>query len=139
MSDSNPHIFFQQRHDHCDNQYYCLLGKQDYIDEYGNPRVTEMDDDRVVAKAVQSKRPKHFNDTKTYYRFYIKMNPNSQMFNPIDYHSSIQDKSLFAHVNQVCKHTWQFKEVDKSIFDKYILFLKTKNIQTLKDIERQIK
>jgi hypothetical protein len=115
------------------------MGSEDYLDDLNDPRVNAENDARVVAKALQSKKPKHFGDTTVHYRFYVKINPNFELFNPIEYHSSITDKKLFSHINSVCKQSWEFKEVDRSIFDKYILFLKTKSIQTLRDIERHIK
>lgn len=139
MNNSNQYIFSSNSHNTSNDQYYCLLGKEDYIDNNGNPRINNINDERIVAKAVRSKKPKHFSDTNIHYRFFVKMNPNLEVFDPIEYHSSIKDKTLFSHVNQVCKQTWEFREVDKSIFDKYLLFLKTQNIQTLRDIERQIK
>lgn len=134
----NSHIFSKEPTSGSNTQYYCLSGMEDYIDDDSNPRVNT-DDDRVVAKAIQNKRPKHFGDNKLYFRYFIKMNPNFEPFDPIEYHSSIKDKQKFAHINSVCKTTWNFKEVDKTIFDRYILFLKTKSIQTLRDIERQLK
>jgi hypothetical protein len=121
------------------NRFYCLSGQEDFIDDEGNPRIEQEEDPRVSAKATQTKRPKHFKDTSNYYRYYIKMNPNLEIYNPIQIYSSIKDKSKFAHINSVCKSIWTFKEVDISIFTKYITFLNTKNIQSLKDIERQIK
>jgi hypothetical protein len=120
-------------------QYYCLYGYEDFLDDNNNPRVEKEEDDRVVAKAIRNKKPKHFNDNTAHFRYYIKVNPNLEIFNPIEYHSSIKDKKLFSHINQICKSTWHFKEVDTSVFNKYIAFLKHKNAQALKDIERQLK
>ena len=119
--------------------YYCLSGNEDFIDDQNNPRINKENDPRVVAKAVQNKKSKHITESVSYYRYYLKTNPNLEIFNPIEYHSSIKEKKLFSHVHAVCKNTWTFKEVDKSLFDKYIIFLKTKNIQSLRDIERQLK
>jgi hypothetical protein len=122
-------------------KYYGLLGQEDFIDNESNPRITNEEDARVVAKAIRNKKPKHFNDTNIHYRYYIKINPNLEIFNPIEYHSAIKDKKLYSFVNDVCKNSerWSFKEVDKSIFNQYVLFLKTKNIQSLREIERQLK
>lgn len=135
----NSNYIFSSKPKSQPNLYYCLSGQEDFLDDNNNPRVNSESDDRVVAKAVQNKKPKHFDDTNLHYRYYLKINPNLEIFNPIEYYTSIKDKKLFSHVNAVCKNTWDFKEVDKTIFDKYVLFLKTKNIQTLRDIERQIR
>lgn len=133
------YIFRSKQNDDQDGLYYCLSGNEDFIDDQNNPRINKENDPRVVAKAVQNKKSKHITESVSYYRYYLKTNPNLEIFNPIEYHSSIKEKKLFSHVHAVCKNTWTFKEVDKSLFDKYIIFLKTKNIQSLRDIERQLK
>jgi hypothetical protein len=132
------HIFRTQNPD-TQSMFYCLSGQEDFIDKENNPRVTEEQDNRVTAKAVQNKKPKHFKDTSNQYRYYIKINPNLEIYNPINLHSSIKDKKKFSHINTVCKNDWAFKEVDKSVFDKYVAFLTHQNAQSLKDLERQIK
>jgi hypothetical protein len=55
------------------NKYYCLIGSEDYLDDHDHPRINKENDNRVVAKAVQTKKPKHFGDKNIHYRFYIKM------------------------------------------------------------------
>ena len=74
------------------------MGSEDYLDDLNDPRVNAENDASVVAKALQSKKPKHFGDTTVHYRFYVKINPNFELFNPIEYHSSITDKKLFSHI-----------------------------------------
>jgi hypothetical protein len=133
----NNHIFTNQAS--VSGLYYSLSGEEDFLDEDNNPRIHNENDNRVVAKALRNKKPKHFNDNTLHLRYYIKTNPNLEIFNPIQNHSSIKDKKLFSHVHSVCKTPWNFKEVDKHIFDQYIQFLKHKNQQSLKEIERQIK
>lgn len=120
-----------------EQKYYCCSGKEDFIDEDGYPRSENENNTEVVAKALSNKKPKHFNDKIAHYRFYIKMSPDKQPFNPVELHSSLKDKSTF--INQTCKGTWIFKEVDKSVFDLYLKFLKSKNQKYLKDIGRQLK
>lgn len=120
-----------------EQKYYCCSGIEDFIDKEGFPRVNQETNKNTVAKALCNKKPKHFNDNITHYRFYIKMSPNKEPYDPVEIHSSFKDKSTF--INQTCKNTWSFKEVDKFIFDQYLLYLKTKNQKYLKDIRRQLK
>jgi len=132
------HIFKQPKKD-IQEQYYCNFGIEDYIDDNGYARLNTLTKD-VVAKAVCNKKSKHFTDNLSYYRYYVKMSPNMELFNPIKIHSTENNnKQEFTYINKVCKGTWDFKEVDKLIFDQYLLFLKTKNLKTFKDIQRQIK
>jgi len=131
-------IFSQEKASN-DNQYYSLIGQEDFLDENSNPRIHNEEDPRVVAKTTKNKKSKHFNDNINFTRYYIKINPNLEVFNPIEYLTSIKDKKTFSHIHNVCKQSWYFKEVDSNLFNKYLTFLKNKNIHLLKDIERQIK
>jgi hypothetical protein len=133
------HIFQQPKQNN-ETKYYCFFGKEDYIDEEGFARAKNSENQEIIAKAVSNKKPKHFSDNIKHYRYYVKMSPNMELFNPISlYSTSSNNKQEFSHINRICKDSWIFKEVDKNIFDKYLLFLKTKNMQTFKDIQRQLK
>jgi len=121
------------------NKFYCLLGNEDYIDEEGFPRCN-VDNQEVSAKIVFSKKSKHFADTdRIYGRYYIKLDPNSKIFNPKPILSSIKDKDSLNFINNVCKNDWVFKEVTPQIFQKYITFLKTKNLSWLKEAQRELR
>lgn len=123
-----------------DDKFYCLAGYEDYIDSEGYPRSHHINDN-TVAKIVFSKKPKHFADTanKSYGRYYIKLDPNSKIFNPKKILSSIEEKNSLNFINNVCKNEWSFQEVTPQIFQKYITFLKTQNLSWLKDAQRDLK
>ena len=138
----NQNHIFSISHSHNDleqEMYFCIKGKQEFFDNLGYPRLSNPDNEDVIAKAIQNKKPKHFNDKNKFYRYYIKMGPNLELFNPIELHSTIKEKSSkFSHINTICKNNWNFKEVDRSVFDQYINFLKSPHPKTLKDIQRQL-
>jgi hypothetical protein len=119
-----------------DNKYYTLMGRQDFLDTDNNPCINEQSD-IVYAKALLNKKPKHIADNKKYHSYYVMSNPKNELYNPVQIHSSIKEKSKF--VDKVCKTEWSFKEVDKSVFDTYIDFLRTKNLRLLQKANRSLK
>lgn len=118
-------------------KYYCLKGKEDFIDDDELPRVSSDHNEALAAKSVQNKKPKHFNSTNTNYRYYIKIHPSGKAYNPIEYFK-IKDTNSNKLINEICKDGWSFKEVNKSIFDKYLRFLTTHSLSWLKEVERDI-
>jgi hypothetical protein len=132
-------IFNSQTSNLKDDEFYCLLGYQDYLDKHGFPRTYD-ENENVVAKIIFSKKTKHFADSnKSYGRYYIKLDPNSKVFNPKQILSSVKDKDSLNFINNTCKQEWSFKEVTPQIFQKYITFLKTQNLSWLKDAQRDLK
>jgi uncharacterized protein YbcV (DUF1398 family) len=119
-----------------DNKYYTLMDQQDFLDKDNNPCSNE-ESDVIYAKAILNKKPKHIADNKKYYSYYVMLNPKNELYNPVQIHSSIKAKSKF--VDKVCKTEWFFKEVDKSVFDTYIDFLRTKNLRLLHKANRSLK
>lgn len=112
---------------------YCLSGKEEFLDSDNAPRVRYATNPNLCAKAVRNMKPKHFNDDKVHLRFYIKMTPDLEPFNPK------QPKDSINRLNRTCKSEYIFKEVNRSVFDKYISFLKTHNKAWLVDVKREIK
>lgn len=129
------HIFRTKNHI-ANEMYFCLKGYEDFIDELGHARINNHESKHIVAKCVQSKRPKHLNSHGQHYRYYIKISAKHEAYNPIQYFKF--ENNTKDLVNQVCKNEWVFKEVNKTIFDKYIQFLNTKNIAWLREVERDI-
>lgn len=132
------HIFISKSNTDKSN-FYCLKGYEDFIDDEGFPRVKDEDSQSIAAKKVLNKKSKSFNNEQQHFSHYIKCNPSNELFNPIQLHSSIKDKSSNNFIDKTCKSEWTFKEVDKHIFNKYIRFLLTGNISWLKDAERDMK
>ena len=120
--------------------YYTLSGYEDFLDDKGNPSKQSLDSN-VYAKAVKNKLPKAFQantfNNMAGFSYYIKASPNKVLYNPIKVHSSNTTKPSF--IDSVCKTDKAFIEVNQTIFDKYLTFLKTKNTQWLTEAQREIK
>lgn len=118
---------------------YCLVGHEDFTDDKGNPRITNDQDNRVMAIAIPNKPSKHMINTQMQYRFYIRMNNDETIHNPVPIASTVKDKKPFDFINNTCKGGSSFKEVSQSVFDKYVTFLKTKNNRWLNAAQRELK
>lgn len=121
----------------CVAKLYTLIGSESFIDDDGFPRLST-ENHEVYAKAIKNKPGKKFN-SDIQYRFYIKTDPNKNICNPIEIHSSIKNKKNTAFLNKICKNEEIFTEVTPQIFDHYINFLKTKNIRWLDNAQRELK
>ncbi len=118
---------------------YGLMGQEDFIDDNGDPRIQDPSSDKIAAKCIQNKKPKHFTNSDNHYSFFIKATPNVELYNPVQLLSPIENKRQYNFIDGVCKDKWSFKEVSKITFDKYVMFLKTKNLSWLKDAQRDLK
>ena len=121
-----------------ESKFFCLKGLEDFIDEDGFAR-TSKDSEKVSAKIISNKKPKHFNSLNNYLSYYIKTNPSMEIFNPIELLCPVKDKDNYNFINAKCKNWWSFRLVTKQTFDKYITFLNTKNLSWLKAAERELK
>lgn len=119
---------------------YCLIGNEDFIDDNGNPRINSEDSPKVMAKAIPNKPSKHMGTTdQMQLRFYIRTKQNDIIYNPVTIESSVKNKETFDFINNTCKGGLSFREVPQSVFDKYVSFLKTKNIRWLNAAQRELK
>jgi hypothetical protein len=132
-------FIFNSKPSDISEMFYCLKGKEDFIDIDGNPRVSDKDSDIIAAKCIQNKKSKSFQAASNNYSYYIRTTPNAALFNPIEKLSPIKDKRQFDFIDSTCKDKWMFVEVGKTTFDKYIKFLVTKNISWLKEANRDLK
>ena len=122
------------------NMYYSLMGKEDFLDESGNPRLTLEDSPQTMAKALLNKPSKHMGSiTGLQYRYYIRTKQNNIIFDPVEILSNVKDKETHSFINNTCKGGVQFTEVTQSVFNQYITYLKTKNSRWLKSAQREIK
>lgn len=122
-----------------EEQYYCAIGYEDFLDDSGNPRLNDGDNDTVAAKVVLNKKPRQVTANGIYKSYFIKVNPSLQIFNPSLNTNAVKNKTDNHFINKVCKNEWFFKEVDSIIFNKYITFLKSPNAKLIKEIERDLK
>lgn len=117
------------------SEYYTLLGNHDFIDEDGFPRITDPTSKNIFAKCLRNKMTKSFGSYNQF-RFYIILSPDNKPFNPLP-KETISDGNKF--INKVCKDPVTFKEVNQTVFQKYLEFLKSKNTRWITDIERELR
>ena len=118
-----------------ENKYYTTNDRQDYVDDLGFPRV-QTNSDKVFAKAVREVKNKNILDRNpSHFKYYVKIEPNKTLHDPFIKHSFQTNRSSF--IDKICKSENTFMEVNQSIFDKYINYLKTQNAQWLTDAQRE--
>jgi len=118
-------------------KYYTLKGQESFLDKDNYPRLDNCNDN-VFAKAIKNKLSKNFNSDKIYYSYYIKTDPNKNIYDPSILYT-IEPKIKKSFVNSICKNTTVFTQVNEYIFIKYINFLKTHNKKLLLEAQREIK
>jgi len=122
-----------------DSKNFCAMGQEDYIDKNGDPRIEENDSDKIAAKIIFNKKSRQVNQKDLSKSYFIKINPKMEVFNPIELLSSVNNKQTNHFIENTCKSEWFFKEVDMHVFNKYLNFLKLKNVKLIKDIQRDLK
>lgn len=120
-----------------ETKYYTISKNQDYVDDDGYPR-SQTDNPKVFAKAVKDALSKNIlQRSPSYFKYYVKIEPNRSLHDPFDGHSIKSSGRSF--VDKICKSENTFMEVNQSVFDKYINYLKTQNNKWLVDAGREIK
>lgn len=120
-------------------RFYTKIGLEDFVDDSGYPRLTSENNENIYAKCTRDKKSKHFSESNSKrYSYYIMTDPNKIIHNPIKLHS-IEPSIKKSFINQTCKSNLKFTEVSESIFNKYLNFLATENIQWLNHAQREIK
>lgn len=116
--------------------YYTTLQYQEYEDDQEFSRTTK-DSDKVFAKAIKNGLSRDISSQESFqYRYYVRLESSKKLYDPFPKYSTSDNKSSF--VDRVCKSTNSFKEVNKSLFEKYITFLKTENTQWYKEASREL-
>jgi hypothetical protein len=108
-----------------ENEFYSIIGSQDFLDSKNNPRVSSEDDIKVVAKKI-------YRDDGSI-RYSIKYE-NGKFINPISIYGSKVENTF---LDRICKSNDKFKEVNLKVFEMYLKFLKTKNTAWLNNVERE--
>jgi|TARA_R100001163_G_scaffold12639_1_gene11827 hypothetical protein len=105
---------------------FTIFGKHSSSDDDGYPRLPSEEQDHHNAYA---KRVSVGNRIK----YYVKRGRYGRLYNPIGLYSEGTAKKQLRHAG---RPEWQFKEATEQVFDKYIKFLKTKNVAWLNNAER---
>lgn len=117
------------------SKYYTTLQYQEFSDEDECSRLSK-DSDKVFAKSVPERLPKDNESKISQTKYYVRGSNGKNLFDPFPKYSVSDNKSSF--VDKVCKGDQRFIEVTKSIFDKYINFLKTENRQYFISAQKEI-
>lgn len=107
------------------NQYYTLVGQEDFIDDENNPRIEKDSDERVFAKKTEKNKLKYL----------IKIDNAGKFYNPLSPISSIKPIKILQTISVPDS---RFKEVNKTVFNMYLNFLRSKNIAWINNAEREV-
>jgi|TARA_Y100000310_G_scaffold207268_2_gene207740 hypothetical protein len=108
---------------------YSIMGKHDWLDEEGFPRLNS---ENVDAAQVHAKVVKDSNRNP---KFYAKRGRHGRFFNPIGLYSEGTEYKQTRHAGHP---EWELKSVSQKAFSFYINFLKTKNTAWLSNAEREV-
>lgn len=104
-----------------DLKYYTSLGDGDYVDDDGNERQIDQQDN-TFAKYKDG-------------NFFIKVGLDNRAYNPIGMFSEGQYNKILSKIG---KKEFNFKKVNKRVFELYLSFLRTKNLAWLNNTNREL-
>lgn len=106
---------------------YTMIGKHEWLDEDGFPRLPEEkeDDPHAYAKSVT-----FGNDT----HYMAKRGKHGKLFNPFGMYTEGTAANRSRHMG---RPEWNFQKMNEKAFNFYINFLKTKNTAWLHNAERE--
>jgi hypothetical protein len=130
MSKETEEFIFQQKkidYEKLNNidEFYTMVGDQDYRDDNNNPRLLKDDNKKTLAKKI-------FTENKT--KYLVKMNTDGKLHNPLSVVSKQKMTSNF--LDRKCREP-KFKTVSNKTFNMYINFLRTKNLSWLYNADRE--
>lgn len=107
-------------------EFFTLMGNEDFIDDNNNPRINSENSDSVYAKKI-------LRDDGSY-RYSIRLATSGKLFNPLSIYDNKNDKNF---IERICRSSEKFRNVNGRAFDLYLSFLKTKNTAWLNNAERE--
>lgn len=107
-------------------KFFCLADDQEFLDDDNNPRISQEEDKRVLAKVKYKPNGS--------VKYLIKLDHNKKLFNPLEQTSEYQS---IKNMHSISSNQHVFKEVNSKTFDFYLLFLKTKNFSWMRNAERE--
>jgi hypothetical protein len=119
-----------------ESRYYTTFQYQEFVDDEEYYRLSK-DSDKVFAKVIKGGLSRDMtNSNPAQYKYYVRGTNGKKLHDPFPKYSVSDNKSSF--LDKVCKGDQQFIEVTKSVFEKYIVFLKTESNQYLTSAQREI-
>lgn len=125
---------FKTNKDLSDIVFYTISGLETSVDQDGYPLIDKESED-VYAKKIKNRKDKNIHGGITH-SFYIRLHSKNQLFNPLEKHTV--EKQSLSYVDKVCKSNQSFVEVNRSVFEMYLEFLKTKRLAWLESAQRAI-
>jgi hypothetical protein len=107
------------------DEFYSIMGDQDYYDENNNPRLFK-DNKKTLAKKLFTENNKP--------RYLIKMNTDGKFHNPLSISS--KQKMVGNFLDRKCREP-KFRSVSNKVFNMYLNFLKSKNLSWLYNADRE--
>lgn len=104
---------------------FTMFGKHEYLNDDSNPVVEDENNTDVLAKVVVVNNGNP--------RYLIRRDSNGRFFNPL----GIDEGKHLKFIHQAGKEQFEFRAVNKSVFDSYLSFLRTKNVAHLRTAERE--
>lgn len=132
MKKEKKEVFiFQQKkldYDQLDSidEFYTIMGDQDYYDDNNNPRLLKDDNKKTLAKKLYVENNK--------LKYLIKISTDGKFHNPLSVVPKQKMSSSFLDIK--CKES-KFKSVSNKTFNMYINFLRTKNLSWLYNADRE--
>jgi hypothetical protein len=108
------------------NEFYTLVGLEDFVDLNNNPRLNKETDDNIFAKKTVR--------ADSSVRYSVRLSKDGKIYNPMSIYGQ-ETNSTF--LDRVCRASGKFKDVNYKTFDLYVNFLKTKNVAWLHNAERE--
>lgn len=127
---------FNIKHKSSDAYYFTISDYSEFVDDDSNFQ-TLKENDKTYAKKIKNKLSRNMSDPENF-AFYIRSEPNKQICDPFQLHSTLKDKKPYQALNKVCKSTELFIEVPEHIFNQYVTFLRTNNRKLFLKTQREI-
>ncbi|NBX98670.1 hypothetical protein EB118_23885 [bacterium] len=108
------------------NEFYTLVGLEDFVDLNNNPRLNKETDDNIFAKKTVR--------ADSSVRYSVRLSKDGKIYNPMSIYGQ---ETSSAFLDRVCRASGKFKDVNYKTFDLYVNFLKTKNVAWLHNAERE--
>ena len=133
LDDSKPHMFVVNENKRRNEMMsrpvtlYTILGDHEELDAEGFP-VVSAETPNVLAKKIAG-------ITGSQPKFYVKRGLNGELYNPMGMYSEGKNVKFLSKIG---RDEYVFKQVNQTVFNLYINFLKTKNEAWLKNAQREL-
>lgn len=119
-----------------DSVYYTSLQYQDFLDENENYCLTS-ESAKTFAKTTKSGYSKHIdNKNPKFNKYYVRISNDKKLYDPFPKYSVSDNRASF--IDKVCKNNNSYKEVTESIFNMYLNYLRTENVQWYNKAQREL-